>query len=109
MIGGRVYRGSVVSLQGRYVFADWLGRIWALTPNPAGDPPSAFDGTNFSGFENLTGQLAPPEGFGRIQGFGEDTFGDLYILENCDPSEIVDGECRADAVAGEVESAGRPR
>jgi len=102
VIGGRVYRGSVASLQGRYVFADWLGRIWALTPNPAGDVPADFDGTNFSDFENLTAQLAPPEGFGRIQGFGEDAFGELYILENCDPSELTGGICPAGAVDGGV-------
>jgi glucose/arabinose dehydrogenase len=102
VIGGRIYRGSVASLQGRYVFADWLGRIWALTPNPTEDVPSAFDGTNFTDFENLTDQLAPPEGFGRIQGFGEDAFGELYILENCDPLEIVGGVCDANAVDGGV-------
>lgn len=102
VIGGRVYRGSIPSLQGRYVFGDWLGRIWALTPNPDGDPPPSFDGTNFADFENLTEELAPPEGFGRLQGFGEDASGELYILENCDPSEIVDGICAAGAVDGGV-------
>lgn len=102
VIGGRVYRGSVAALQGKYVFGDWLGRVWAFTPNPNGDPPSVFDGTNFSGFENLTAALAPPEGFGRLQGFGEDAAGDLYILENCDPTELVAGICPVDATDGGV-------
>lgn len=102
VIGGRVYRGSIAELQGRYIFGDWLGQIWAITPNPNGDAPSAFDGTNYSDFENLTPSLAPPEGFGRLQGFGEDAFGELYILENCDPSEIVDGICPETAVDGGV-------
>lgn len=102
VLGGYVYRGSIPELQGRYVFGDWLGRIWAITPNPAGDPPAAFDGTNFADFENLTPALAPAEGFGQLQGFAEDAFGELYILENCDPSEIVGGECPAGAVDGAV-------
>jgi glucose/arabinose dehydrogenase len=102
VIGGRVYRGSITSLQGKYVFGDWLGRIWAITPNPEGDLPAAFDGTNFSNFEDLTAQLAPSEGFGRLQGFGEDAFGELYILENCDPSELVSSVCPDTAVDGGV-------
>jgi glucose/arabinose dehydrogenase len=102
VLGGYVYRGTIPELQGRYGFGDWLGRVWALTPNPAGDPPAAFDGTNFADFEDLTPALAPPEGFGRLQGFAEDAFGELYILENCDPSEIVDFVCPAEAVDGAV-------
>jgi len=102
VIGGRVYRGSAVELQGKYVFGDWLGRIWAITPNPNGDLPASFDGTNFADFEDLTAALAPAEGFGRLQGFGEDASGELYILENCDPSEIVASICPIDSVDGGV-------
>lgn len=102
MIGGRVYRGSVAELQGKYVFGDWLGQIWAMSLNPDGDPPAAFDGTNYADFQNLTAVLAPPEGFGRLQGFGEDDAGELYILENCDPSELTGNVCPAGAVDGAV-------
>ena len=54
------------------------------------------------GRRTLTPALAPPEGFARLQGFGEDAAGELHILENCDPSEIAGGICPADAVDGGV-------
>ncbi len=74
IIGGYVYRGSVASLRGRYLFGDYCtGRIWALT----------WDG--FEGIEDLielTSALKPGGGsFGQIVGFGEDGFGELYVVD----------------------------
>jgi glucose/arabinose dehydrogenase len=84
IIGGYVYRGSrIPSLNGIYVFADYLGpggggnigKIWILR----------YDGQRVSGFRDITSQLFPT----RVGNFplnnpsslGEDTSGELYICD----------------------------
>ncbi len=62
--GGYLYRGSVVELQGLYLFADYCnGRTWALDPS------------DMSVEEILTDQ-----NLGNIVSFGEDTHGEVYIV-----------------------------
>jgi hypothetical protein len=81
--GGYVYRGPLQALQGRYFFADYgTGRLWSLRYD--GSPPSAFDGTNYTGLTDHTGQ---PEftpdvgGIASVSSFGEDDAGNLYVLD----------------------------
>jgi len=80
--GGVVYRGPARSLQGRYVFADFLtARIWTLRWD--GSDPADFDGTNFSEFVDWGDAPAfePDEGsLQQISSFGEDAAGNVYIV-----------------------------
>ncbi|QGJ69951.1 Glucose dehydrogenase [Planctomycetales bacterium 10988] len=75
--GGYVYRGEIVSLQGKYFFADFVaGTIESLE----------FDGTTISNLTDWTTQLQPAEGsINSIVSFGEDAFANLYIVD-------IDGE-----------------
>ncbi len=68
--GGTVYRGSVASLQGRYVFGDFCSaRIWALDP-----------ATNAVG--EITADLAPAgSSIDQIVAFGEDGDGEVYVVD----------------------------
>lgn len=79
--GGYVYRGPIPSLQGKYFFADYVTeRIWSVTWD--GSSPSTFDGTNYTDFTNWTATLVPPVGtINNISSFGEDFFGNLYIVD----------------------------
>ncbi|MBO9519029.1 MAG: PQQ-dependent sugar dehydrogenase [Porphyrobacter sp.] len=76
--GGFVYRGPVESLQGLYVFADFVSNnIWTvpiagLTPGTT-TPSSAFTNRN-AAFVPDAGSLS------GIVGFGEDQVGNLYIV-----------------------------
>jgi len=79
--GGYVYRGPIAELWGLYFFADYTNdRIWSLRFD--GSDPSQFDGTNFTDFTDWTSVLVPDVGsIGNIASFGEDTLGNLYIVD----------------------------
>ncbi|MEO8629412.1 MAG: PQQ-dependent sugar dehydrogenase [Betaproteobacteria bacterium] len=75
--GGYVYRGSFLQgVQGTYFFADFgSGRIWSLRIDPAtGElvPGSLVD---------RTAELGGIDKIGNISSFGEDGFGNLYIVD----------------------------
>jgi glucose/arabinose dehydrogenase len=76
--GGYVYRGPVASLQGQYVFADYItGNIWSV--------PAALlvRGQTLvsSRFERRNADFAPDIGtIDQIASFGEDSSGNLYIV-----------------------------
>lgn len=73
--GGYVYRGAAIpELQGTYFFADYcFDTIWSLR----------YNGTNVTEFIDRTAELAPGGGLTitDISGFGEDGFGELYIVD----------------------------
>ncbi len=79
--GGYVYRGPVTELVGHYFFADYLTeQIWSLAFD--GSAPGAFDGTNYTDFQNRTLSLTPDIGaINTITSFGEDAEGNLYIVD----------------------------
>jgi glucose/arabinose dehydrogenase len=70
--GGYVYRGAIPGLQGRYFFADFCtGEIWSFNPTLG-----AVD------LIEHTAALQPAAGsIGNVGGFGEDGFGELYIVD----------------------------
>jgi glucose/arabinose dehydrogenase len=73
--GGFVYRGSVIpDIQGVYFFADFgTAKIWSFR----------YDGENLTEFTDRTAELAPGGGLSisSISSFGEDGFGELYIVD----------------------------
>ena len=67
--GGFVYRGSAIpALQGKYVFADWMGPVWTLTNT--GKPQ----------WEREKLSISPKTGFWQVYSFGEDEAGEIYLL-----------------------------
>lgn len=78
--GGYVYRGPIAELQGLYFFADYVNdRIWSLAYD--GSDSATFDGSNYSSVIDWTDLLLPDAGtLGQIASFGEDGFGNLYIV-----------------------------
>jgi len=67
--GGFVYRGkSIPALQGKYVFADWMGPVWALTDGKG----EQWDREKLS--------ISQAAGYWQVYSFGEDQSGELYIL-----------------------------
>ncbi|MEO0529438.1 MAG: PQQ-dependent sugar dehydrogenase [Planctomycetota bacterium] len=69
-VGGYVYRGPDVEVQGRYFFGDsFPSRLWSFDP---ADP----DGT----VENLDSLLNPTGAINTPVSFGEDAAGNLYIV-----------------------------
>jgi len=67
--GGFVYRGKAIpSLQGKYVFADWSGPVWALTD------------TKQEQWSREKLPISKSPGYWQIYSFGEDQSGELYIL-----------------------------
>jgi len=73
--GGYVYRGSAIpDIQGRYFFADYCSeQIWSFL----------YDGNNLTELTDRTAELAPGGGLSidDISSFGEDAFGELYIVD----------------------------
>ena len=71
--GGYVYRGSLIAgLQGTYFFADFVN-----------DAVGSFryTGTGVVELTDRTAELLSPGGItGRISSFGEDSFGNLYLV-----------------------------
>jgi len=81
--GGYVYRGPIASLRGRYFFADYgRARIWSTVWD--GSLPSSFNGRNYSSLVDHGDDpaFAPDEGgIDSISSFGEDSDGNLYVLD----------------------------
>ncbi len=76
--GGYVYRGPVASLQGQYVFADYIsGNIWTVPFSSL-----AADRTlSSSGFARRNEDFAPDAGtLSQIASFGEDSAGNLFLV-----------------------------
>jgi hypothetical protein len=86
--GGYVYRGPVPSLQGKYIFADYVAaRVYAINMDRDQDP-ATFNGDDYTNFEDLTPiwESATFGGFDltRISSFGEDNDGNLYVVSLAD-------------------------
>jgi glucose/arabinose dehydrogenase len=94
--GGYVYRGPVAELQGIYFFADYVSsQIWSFR----------YDGVTKTEFANRTEELRPDVGsISSISSFGEDTVGNLYIVDlggeifkiKCDSSFTADFDSDCD-------------
>lgn len=71
--GGSVYRGPIMSLRGKYFFADYVSRqIWSFERN----------GTGIANLTDWTSQLRPATGsIGGVSAFGEDAVGNLYLID----------------------------
>lgn len=69
--GGYVYRGPETEIQGKYFFGDFENeRIWSV---------DAVTGANFT---DRTSSFVPDVGsINQIVSFGEDSFGNLYIVD----------------------------
>lgn len=77
--GGYVYRGPVASLQGQYVFGDFIsGNLWTIpfTDFVAGQTLPA------SSFARRNEDFAPDAGsIDRLASFGEDSAGNLFLVD----------------------------
>lgn len=73
--GGVVYRGSIAEIYGHYFFADYCSdNIWSFEWD--GDAVLSTEITN------RTSQFSPPAGsIDDIVAFGEDGFGEMYIVD----------------------------
>ena len=71
--GGYVYRGAIAEIFGHYFFADFCSaEVFSFVWDGGGGNTDLTDRTQ---------QLAPPGGFSGITSFGEDGFGELYIVQ----------------------------
>ncbi len=77
VIGGYVYRGSFLKgVQGEYFFGDNVsGRIWSMETDPV--TGALLPGT----VRDRTAELKRLNQFDNIASFGEDGFGNLYIVD----------------------------
>ena len=67
--GGFLYRGKAIpALTGKYIFADWTGPVFQLTP---------ADGKQWSR-EKLP--ISRDAGYWHVYSFGEDKTGEIYML-----------------------------
>jgi hypothetical protein len=97
VIGGYVYRGPIVGLQGRYFYADFVpGTVNALDFDP-NTPPASFNGANgmVTDFTTLLNSLVfdasdanytatgagAPFGLDHVVSFGEDSAGNMYVVD----------------------------
>jgi glucose/arabinose dehydrogenase len=73
--GGVVYRGAIAEIYGHYFFADYCSdNIWSFKWD--------VDAVSSSEVTDRTSQFTPPEGsIDEIVAFGEDGFGELYIVD----------------------------
>lgn len=72
--GGYVYRGSVASLKGQYLYSDHVNpRIWSFK----------FDGGKATAHQDHTETLARPDGkaFKQLASFGQDVDREVYVVE----------------------------
>ncbi len=71
--GGYVYRGPVKELQGRYIFGDYNNRrVWSFL----------LKGGKATGVQDHTDDFQPEAGkLGMISSFGEDSLGNVYIVD----------------------------
>ena len=77
VVGGYVYRGEdIPALQGTYIFADLGGQMWSFVFDPTAP---VEEGVNPGDVTDVTALLNPAEE--NIVSFGEDLFGELYIVE----------------------------
>lgn len=76
IIGGYVYRGAAIpELDGTYFFGDYINsKIWSVRVNPDG---SFIAGT----LTDRTAELLGAHGIGALTSFGEDGFGNLYLVD----------------------------
>ncbi|WP_404334172.1 PQQ-dependent sugar dehydrogenase [Sphingomonas sp. MMS12-HWE2-04] len=79
LIGGYVYRGPVTSLQGLYVFGDFVtGNIWTL-PYAALAQGAVFPSASY---ERRNVDFTPDTGtIDQLASFGEDSAGNLYLVD----------------------------
>lgn len=104
--GGYVYRGPILSLQGDYLFADFVTeRIWSLTFD--GSDPSTHNGNNFTNFTDLTDEFNSSVSINSIASFGEDSDSNLYIVDFSGGQifivDIDDIDTDNDAVADDID------
>ncbi|MBY0564024.1 MAG: PQQ-dependent sugar dehydrogenase [Hyphomonadaceae bacterium] len=78
--GGYVYRGPIASLQGTYVFGDFIRRRVFSVPASSFNQGSTLNNTQFT---ERTTEWAPtgPATIGNVVSFGEDQSGALYIVD----------------------------
>lgn len=97
--GGYVYRGdSAPEVEGRYLFSDYCtSEIWSLRWTQAEGLIDVI---------NHTSELDPDRQLGRVAGFGQDSFGAVYILDfsRGEALRIVDPD--ATGIGGESSSVG---
>ncbi len=105
--GGYVYRGGAIDdLAGTYFYSDWCSdETWTL----------AYDGDAITAEEEVTDDLAPGSGLGLsdIAGFGEDAWGELYIVDRGTtttgeiyklvPDTIADFDCNENSILDSAE------
>ena len=105
--GGHIYRGAAIpDLDGIYFYADWCSDdIWILE----------YDGTTVLTDEEVSADLDPAgaAAINDIAGFGEDGFGEMYIVERGTtttgqiwkivPADIADNDCNGNAILDSVE------
>lgn len=85
--GGSVYRGSVASLQGKYICGDYCsGRLWSMDWNGSGNA------TNVTQIQN---QLDPPGGdaINSPTAIVEGGDGEMYIVDHTGEVYMVTTEC----------------
>jgi glucose/arabinose dehydrogenase len=77
VIGGYVYRGSLLKdVQGEYFFGDFgSGRIWSMDTDPT--TGALLPNT----VRDRTAELKRLNNFDSITSFGEDDFGNLYVVD----------------------------
>ena len=90
-VGGYVYRGPDPSLQGKYIFSEYLGRVYAFDFDP-NTPLDQFNGNNVTGFIELTQELQASLGrpLGILVSMGTDNAGNLYGVSQ-GPVGFTDG------------------
>lgn len=97
--GGFVYRGSVQSVYGKYLFGDFTsGNLWKFDPADA-----------YTSIVRLTDTITVVGGsFRNISGFGEDGMGNPYLVDfdgeiymfESDPPSCVDISCLVPCISG---------
>ncbi len=109
-IGGYVYRGSAIEeIVGRYFYADWCGGQFSFV----------YDGTDVTDWTDHTSELTPPfmppdfYFITSVSAFGEDAFGELYVLDygfgsagevfKIVPDDIDDRDCNGNYIVDEDE------
>jgi hypothetical protein len=78
LTGGYVYRGPIETLQGLYIFSEFISNnVWSV---PIASLPAGTTAPS-SGFTNRNADFRPNAGtLARITSFGEDQTGNLYIV-----------------------------
>ncbi len=101
--GGYVYRGCAIpQIFGHYFFTDFCAAdVWSLVYTGVGSPP-------YTDFTDRTSDLTPPVGsLVNLASFGEDFFGEIYLIRQSSVSgevfkiipETAAQDCNANNVA----------